>query len=73
MFKAARTPTLLKAGTTLSARAVPSSPLFLHVEMYDKRSQENRQVWSILNTLSDQIWDQTFCLCYQQRLTDSNV
>ena len=28
MFKAARTPTLLKAGTTLSARAVPSAPLF---------------------------------------------
>ena len=32
MFKAARTPTLLKAGTTLSARAVPSAPLFLHVD-----------------------------------------
>ena len=32
MFKAARTPTLLKAGNTLSARAVPSSPLFLHVD-----------------------------------------
>ena len=25
--------------------------------MYDK-SQENRQVWSILNSLPDQIWDQ---------------
>ena len=32
LFKAARTPTLLKAGTTLSARAVPSAPLFLHVD-----------------------------------------
>ena len=32
MFKAARTPTLLKAGTTLSARVVPSAPLFLHVD-----------------------------------------
>ena len=32
--------------------------------MYDKRSQENRKVWSILNSLSDQIWDQTFCLCF---------
>ena len=32
MFKAGRTPTLLKAGTTLSARAVPLSPLFLHVD-----------------------------------------
>ena len=28
---------------------------------------------SPLNSLSDQIWDQTFCLCYQQRLADSNV
>ena len=28
IFKAARTPTLFKAGTTLSARAVPSAPLF---------------------------------------------
>ena len=32
MFKAARTPTLFKAGTTLSARAVPYAPLFLHVD-----------------------------------------
>ena len=40
--------------------------------MYDK-SKENRQVWSILNSLSGQIWDQTFCLCYQQRLAESNV
>ena len=32
MFKAARTPTLLKAGTTLSTRAVQSAPLFLHVD-----------------------------------------
>ena len=70
MFKAARTPTLLKAGTTLSARAVPSAPLFLPV---DSNVWKTVRFWSILNSLSDQIWDQTFCLCYQQRLADSNV
>ena len=43
--------------------------------MYDK-SQENRQVWSILNSLSDQIWDQIKLSAYvisRGSLYDSNV
>ena len=61
IFKAARTPTLLKAMTNLCIGAVPSAPVDSSV--YDK-SQDYRQI----STLSDQIWTLTFCLCYHQTI-----
>ena len=70
MFKAARTPTLLKAGTTLSARAVPSAPLFFTCR-FKCMIKEVRK--TVRFDQSDQIWEKSFGLCYQQRLADSNV